>query len=365
VLALCVAAAVAMPWYSQTLARHGAEAFDALIAPLDPIAGSREGLLARLVRLAPATLALGLFAAARATRHALAEDADDRAAVGGALWVIWLAVAGVVPAFWPGGPSNLAGLFLLVPLNLLAAMAISDLAGRRVSVRALNWLAPLTALAVVWCFSANLRGAVDDVWHGRADAATALGLHLAVDVLIAALWATRRIDGWARRRDSRQRRVLAVFLLVVAVVTIGAGGREVWFRHKETDDLLMLRTMILRRDRERPFDLVAVVGPEAFRPSTDGPIPGGRLRFILRTALPRLPQTDLPTTEDLLALADDRPDSRFSDPEGQRLVILAGTGQRMPHAVQSRLHLEAIHPGRAGVLDAFATAAETPSLPRR
>ena len=95
--------------------------------------------------------------------------------------------------------------------------------------------------------------------------------------------------------------------------------------------------MILRRNRERPFDLVAVVGPDAStaaRPRAR--LPGGRLRFILRSALPHLPQLDLTSTDDLLAL-----------PEGQRLVILAGTGQRLSYAVQSRLGLEAIHPGRS------------------
>ena len=90
---------------------------------------------------------------------------------------------------------------------------------------------------------------------------------------------------------------------------------------------------------------MAVVGPEPPASSDEGPAPGGRLRFILRSALPHLPQLDLTSTDDLLAL-----------PDGQRLVILAGTGQRLSYAVQSRLGLEAIHPGRSGVLDAFATA---------
>ena len=130
---------------------------------------------------------------------------------------------------------------------------------------------------------------VFDLVHGRADPATALNLHLALDLLIAAVWLTRRLDRWARRRDDRQRRVLAGFLAAVLVVTVGAGCREVWFQHRETDELIMLRTMILRRNRERPLTLVAVVGPEASRQTTDGPVPGGRLRFILRTALPGPP----------------------------------------------------------------------------
>jgi hypothetical protein len=77
---------------------------------------------------------------------------------------------------------------------------------------------------------------------------------------------------------------------------------------------------------------------------------GGWLRFILRTALPHLPQRDLSSTDELLAL-----------PEGQRLVILAGSGARLSQAVKSRLGLEAIHPGRTGVLDAYATAQSRPT----
>ena len=353
-LALGVALALALPWHAWVIARHGAEVWDALLAPLDPISGPRLGLLARLIRLAPATLALGLFAAARSIRQALADETDDPSAVGGALWVLWLAVAALLPTFWPTGPWHLGGLFLLIPLNLLAAQAISDLAGRRIPVRTLWWLAPLTAVAIAWCFSANLRGAVDDLVLGRADSATALGLHLALDLTVAAVWLTRRIDLWARRRDDRQRQVVAGYLLAVQVVTVAAGGREVWFRHRETDDLLKLRAMVLRRDRERPFDFVAVVGPEAIRSTPDGPVPGGRLRFILRTALPRLSQRDLPTADDLLSLTDAL--SLSPRVGGQRLVVLAGTGQRLRADVQSRLKLEAIHPGRTGVLDAFATA---------
>ena len=104
--------------------------------------------------------------------------------------------------------------------------------------------------------------------------------------------------------------------------------------------------MILRRDREQPFNLLAVVSPVASAGTTTERVaPGGRLRFILRSALPHLPQLDLSDTDALLAL-----------PQGQRLVILAGTGERLSYDVQSRLGLEAIHPGRSGILDAFATA---------
>jgi hypothetical protein len=354
-LAVAIALLVAAPWHLAMVRVHGPSVFGALLEPLDVPGIDKPGLLARLIYLAPAALPLGVFAAVRALRLALVDEWGDRATVGGAFWVLWLAVAALLPTFWPTGPYHLAGLFLLVPLNLLAARAVCDLAMRQVPVRTLDWLAPATAVTLAWRSSANLSGAVDDLIHGRADAATALGVHLALDLLLVAVLLTRKLDRWARRRDDRQRWVLGIFLATVLVVTVGAGSREVWFRHRETDDLLMLRTMILRRNREAPFTLVAVVGPEAYRQTADGLIPGGRLRFVLGSALPHLPQLDLATTDDLLSL-----------PEGQRLVILAGSNQRLPYSVQSKLGLEAIHPGRTGVLDAFATAASiSDRRPRR
>ena len=48
---------------------------------------------------------------------------------------MWLAVAALAPAVWPGGPQNTFDLILLVPLSLLAAQTIADLVNRRVSVR--------------------------------------------------------------------------------------------------------------------------------------------------------------------------------------------------------------------------------------
>ena len=139
---------------------------------------------------------------------------------------------------------------------------------------------------------------------------------------------------------------------MVLTITVVIGLREVLFRHSETRALLSLRTMILRRNRDGPFQMLAVVSPsltgpayDKAWPTGDRPLPGGRLRFILRTALPRLPQRDLNVIDGL-----------FSLPDGQRLIILAGTRQRLSSADQSKLGLEAIHPGRSGILDAYATA---------
>ena len=53
--------------------------------------------------------------------------------------------------------------------------------------RALIAMAPATAMSIAWWASADLSGAVDDLIHGRADSATALGLHLALDLVIASV----------------------------------------------------------------------------------------------------------------------------------------------------------------------------------
>jgi hypothetical protein len=308
-----------------------------------------------LLTLAPATLPLAALGFVRAIRRALASDESDRATVGGTFWVVWLAVAALVPAAWPSGPRSSERLFLLVPMNLLAAQAIADLAGRRASVRTLTWLLPTTVLAVAWSASSEVRAALAPLAHlSWPGAAEALGLHLGLDLLVLAGLVAYRLDRWSRCRDGRQRVVLGSFLAVVVTTTAVAGMREVRFRHRETREMLALREMILRLHQDRPFTLLAVVSPDLKLPNAEGLSPGGRLRFILRSALPQLPQYDLTRTDELLNL-----------PEGRRLVILVGTGQRLPYAIQSRLGLEAIHPGRSGVLDAFATAHDAGKTLRR
>ncbi len=354
-LAIAIALLMVLPWHIRMVRTYGWVALTGLDFRTWGMAGDGLSLPARLIELAPVTLPLGLYGAARAVRLALIDENNSRETVGGTFWVIWMAVAALAPAFWPGGPLGALDLFLLVPLNLLAAVTVADLVNRRVPVRSLIFLAPATAMSVAWWASGDLKGALDDLTHDRASAATALGLHLALDLVVLSIWFTRRLDRWARHRDDRQRLVLAMFLLSILAITVGTGVQEVVFRHSETHDLLTLRTMILRRNRERPFEQLAVVGPEgntgkggaaaALEGPGAEPYSGGWLRFILRTALPQLPQRDLSSIDDLLTL-----------PEGQRLVIFTGSGQRLSSAVKSKLGLEIIHPGRMGILDAYATA---------
>src|SRR5206468_9185476 len=97
-------------------------------------------------------------------------------------------------------------LFLLVPLSLLAAQAMADLADRAIPIRVLNLLAPATAVCVAWWLSTNLREAVAELARGgRPSSKAGLGLHLALDLLIGAVLFTRWLERWARRRDDRQR----------------------------------------------------------------------------------------------------------------------------------------------------------------
>ncbi len=375
-VAAAVALAVALPWFIMMVRAYGWPAIAALRVPPERLlADFAQTLPGRLVELAPVTLPLALFGAVRAVRNALVDEGESRESVGGALWVIWFAVACLIPAVWPRGPQSAFDLMLVVPLSLLAAQTIADLVHRRLSVRELIWLAPATAMSVAWWTSADLRGALDDVVHGRADAATALGLHLALDLVVVSVILIRAVAHWAGRRDDRQRGVIAAFLLAVLVISAVDGLLEVVFRHGIDRDLLALRTMILRRNRDNPFQVVAVVsppggdsapaagsaaadpdsgGPTAVAVATsgsfsEGPSPGGRLRFILRTALPHLPQRDLCEIAEL-----------FDLPEGQRLVILAGTEQHLVGTDRFRLGLESIHPGRSGILDAYATARDRP-----
>jgi hypothetical protein len=347
-LVVAIGLIVAGPWYARMLWAYGRGFVHALIVPPEPLGPGFPGLVSRLVDLAPATLPLGIYGAVRSIRQALASEIDDPATVGGVFWVFWLAVAALAPAIWPTGPRATFDLFLLLPLNLLAAQAMADLSYRSIPIRVLNWLAPATAVCVAWWISGNLRSAVADLAKGHASSETGLGLHLALDLVIGAVLFTRWLERWARRRDDRQRRVLAAFLLGVLFTTLAGGLSNLSQVQDRTKDYLELRDVILSRHRARPFGEVAIIGPDP-RPYFigDPPTTSGRLRFILRSALPDLAPRTLATTDELLALPPPV--------SGARLVILVGTVQRLSNPVQSRLALEAIFPGTFG-LDAFATA---------
>ena len=204
-LALAITVVITLPWFILMVQAHSWQAITALgVPPAGLLSRDRLSLLPRLIELAPATLPLGVYGTVRAIRSALVDETNTRETVGGSLWVIWLAVAALTPTIWPNAPLRELELVLLIPLSLLAAQTIADLVNRRLPVRALIGLAPVTAVSVAWWASAELHKAVDDLIHGQASATTALGLHLALDLIIAAVFITRVLNHWAHGRDDRQ-----------------------------------------------------------------------------------------------------------------------------------------------------------------
>lgn len=355
-----LAGALAAPWFVAMTRLYGKVFWHALLAP--PRAGARiESLdpLAHLLLLSPQTLAIGVYGAWRAARRlALAGRGSDNAQVsGGALWLAWLVAAVVLMLIWRDGPSPSLQLLVLVPLNVLASQTIVDLVGRRLPTRSLLWLAPATVLALSWANVPELRAAGSAIagWSWQAFAKLRALPTVAAGLLSVAL-AVRVAGVWARGGDGRRRILIGAFLLFVLGVDVATGLHEVAFRHRETADLLALRDAVVRRQARRPLSLLAVVSSDGDptqegQPKDGKPMaqPGGRLRFILRTALPHLAQIDVAHVDDLRRL-----------PDAERLVVLAGTGVRLSYALQSRLRLEVVYPGPSGLLAVYGTPVDPP-----
>ncbi len=354
IVVISLAFAVSAPWFITMVVRHGWEPVSRGFSPHGLMAREPKSLLRRLIELAPAILPLAFLGGWRSIRAAVIDETGSRETIGGSLWVAWFSVAALALSFWSQGPTGFLELFTLSPLCLLAASAVADLVNRRAPVRSLIALVPASTATVAWWSSAELSHAVEDVAGGHIDARAALGLHLAFDLILASIFIVWALNRLTRRHDRYQRLILAAYLLAVVAITIADGCREIVFRHSETNELLALRSMILRRDRESPFALVAVLSPsnlpdDADPDATPGQRPslGGRLRFVLKTALPRLPQRDLESIEELESL-----------PEVERLVILVGAERGLSSVTLARMGLESIHPGRSGTLEAYATTRE-------
>lgn len=358
-VAVGCALGVAGCWYGPMSARYGVPFWSAVFAGSERAVREFGSGFSSLFLLAPATTALGLVGFTRAVRRIRSAErgADDPATLGSALWVAWFVVILAVLVLVPERTAVLARLTLLAPLNVLAAQTMLDLADRRYSSRALIWIAPATALSLIWSALPELRGALFDMSQGRRPSAgMSLALHLGFDMLVVMGLAIRGFDRWTRSNDARRRSLIGGFLIGVMGFTFVMGLREVQFRHRETTELLALRDAIVRRHIERPLSLLAVVSSEGdptrrADAGDDLPLaqPGGRLRFILRSALPNLAQLDLANVKDLRGL-----------PDSERLVVLAGTGARLSYALQARLRLDVLHQGASGVLAAYATPIEQP-----
>lgn len=367
-LLVCLAATcallVAAPWYLVMAVRHGAAFWTALMTPQPGAAAVNRNSLDSVLFLAPATVTLGIYGAARAAGRLLRAKPGDLhpQTVGSALWLAWLIFALVLPVLFPPGLATGSSLFLLVPLNLFAGQTILALSERRAPARALVLLVPCTLAVIAWWSIPELRllPAYAVGVGGKPRLATEwMRIGLTLVLLLAACMIG--LDRWARRSDERQRRLIVVYLGSLLVLTVFLGFREIHFRHRETVDLLALRDAVLRRHAQNPLTVIGVLGPEVDL-SESGPqqttaargFPGGRLRFILRSALPHLPQIDLPRAQDLLAL-----------PEGERLVVLAGLDTHLTYHIQARLRLESLHPGHHGLLDAYATPIDPPAATAR
>jgi hypothetical protein len=213
-----------------------------------------------------------------------------------------------------------------------------------------------------------LRDLSGTILQGRLTIAMAVGVPVGLALLLGLRFCARSAQRWAASDDGRRRGLLGGFLGLVLLITLAAGIQEVELRHRETLDLLSLREAIVRRQALRSFARVTVLGPSSERSgqalvgSTMVPMataalpawgaPGGRLRFVLRSALPHVPEYDAARVEDLVGPTD-----------GAQLVVLAGTGTRLSYSAQARLRLESIYPSRGGLLDAYATPVEPPSRP--
>ena len=104
---------------------HGWEALTGLEFRSWGMAGNQASLLVRLFKLAPVILHSGIYGAARAIRLALiamkitrpkrwADRLGDR-----------LGRGGPAPGVWPVVPAARSDFFLLVPLDLLAAVTVA------------------------------------------------------------------------------------------------------------------------------------------------------------------------------------------------------------------------------------------------
>jgi hypothetical protein len=398
IVALCLAA----PWHVWMTMVHGGEFWRSLSEPTRPLGSLNRGPFGYLLDAAPIFLIPALYSGWLAIRHWFAgtraetETADsltrpewmERSARdnlaqdrdGLILWTIWAVVALAICVYWPFGPTSTMGLMLACALALLAAHTVRGLSQRQIPARLLLRITPLIVAGFCWWASMDLRLAII-IAQTEGIAAGFSGPHgrvlVGVLLTVAGLWTFGRISSdWVRLNDLRIRSVLAANLTILLACQFALGINELRFRHDITRQLIDLRESIVRRNLIKPIEHIHVVGTISprdlailrpietdsvrtprplianFQPNPTGIDPAGRLRFILRSALARVPQTDHQSIESL-----------FQAPSGQRLVILVGTDNRLSIADQSRLALEPIHPGVARILTAFATTTREQHTP--
>lgn len=402
--ALSVAMLIAAPWHVWMGLVHSGEFFMTLLEPSRTFGPVNRGPVGHLLEAAPVALPLAIFSAWASFKGTFDEgpaegspndhltrprwqenayrDEEEKSQTGLLLWTIWAFVTLGLSVYWPLGPQNTLNLSLAAPLALLSGQTLSALTRRRVSSRILIRLVPLMATGLAWWNWEGLRQSVarlqQEAWN--ADQLGELAPLLKGIVIIALVWVCCVLI-WRWGRDSEQRSRLALGLFIVGILGLQAtmGINELRFRHLISRQLLDLREAIVKRDNEAAIQHIHIVGtisPEALaslrpelldpppknaiafpplRRNAPGIDPAGRLRFILRSALPRVPQT-----------AHETIDTLFEAPAGQRLVIFVGPENRLSIADQSRLALEPIHPGLPKILTVFASLkSRSPGLANR
>ena len=368
-LAIGIGLAVAAPWHLLMAQRHGSLFWRALFHPPFSGMGNTGGPIEKLIGLAPATLSLSVYGVILAIRRLQSTErgSTEPRAVGTALVLAWISVTLFLPLVLPAGPRPVLFLFLMVPLNLLAGHLMFDLALRREKYQVLSVVVPFTLVFLVWWASPPLRNLSGELIAGRVTTAVLLAPLLGLILLMLLRQCALLADRWAAGHDVRQRFLIGSFLALVLGVTLIAGIHEVEYRHRETLDLLSLRQAILHREATQRFARVTILDPGSLRsqfaipwppvaPLTasylPGGAPGGRLRFVLRSALPGVTEVDTGQVEELT-----------TSNEGPQLVVLVGAGNRLSYSAQARLRLESIFPSRGGILDAYATSLDRPHFP--
>lgn len=393
--AFAVAMVISAPWHVWMTLVHYGDFWIVLLEPSRNLGPLNRGPVGHLLDAGPVVLFLAVYGAwcgiyssitgyqestdyqEHLTRSAWQDQSyqekSQQDQTGLMLWAIWSIVTLALCVYWPLGPQNTLNLTLAASISLMAGYTIRGLSQRSISAAELVWITPLTILGISWWGSESVRATVRNLqikgFTNLQPGILIWQIFALIFVLVSLSTCVYLLKKWSEKNDSRTRFILAIFLSLILVFQLALGINELRFRHTITRQLLDLRESIVKRNQSAPIRHIHVVGsisPESLanlrpelldqsmsmifptqvkRKNANGIDPAGRLRFILHSALPRVPQTDHDTIESL-----------FESPKGERLVILVGPDNRLTIADQARLGLEPIHPGVAKIMTAFATS---------
>lgn len=187
-------------------------------------AGAASAFPLTLVPVMPATLVLAIAGTAREIKSALVEEDSGAGRLEGCLlMVLWVCIATLVLLRW-GPRSELLRLFLVVPLLLLAAAVLVDLAQRKLSLETGAVLAVATAAVIGLWAAPRVQAAMLQLVMGAAmTAADWLRIHLFLDLVLLTGIAARFAYRWCLRSNRRERWALAGFVVAVVVFSFLRG----------------------------------------------------------------------------------------------------------------------------------------------